>query len=61
MTMARFPIRQARVLQLAEEMVAGLAGNPAIYPAPPVPAVDLGAKLETCRSAFDDAVAARAA
>lgn len=59
--MARFPIQQASVLQLAEAMGAGLAANAAVYPAPPVAAADLAAQLSACRSAFEAVAAARAA
>ena len=58
--MARFPLQQAAVLQLAETIAAGLAAHPALYPAPPVAAADLSAQLAACRTAFDAVIAARA-
>ncbi len=59
--MARFPLRQAKVLELAEALIAGLTDNPAVYPAPPISTADLQAVLTACREAFDEVVAARAA
>jgi len=34
--MARFPLKEAEVIALAQSMVAGLTANAVLYPAPPV-------------------------
>ena len=39
--MAKFPIREAEIKVLAQNIVTGLTDNAAIYPAPPVTPVDL--------------------
>jgi len=39
--MARFPLKEAEVVALAEAMETGLTANAAIYPAPPVAPLDL--------------------
>ena len=43
--MARFPISQDEVLALAETITAGLDSNIAVYPAPPVPPIEMQAEL----------------
>ena len=59
--MARFPIKEAEIKVLAQNIVTGLTDNPAIYPAPPVTAVDLQAVLDSLITLGDEAVAAQAA
>lgn len=39
--MAQFPITEAEIISLAEEIAAGLNANPADFPDPPVTAADL--------------------
>ncbi len=39
--MARFPLKKAEVVALAEAMITGLTDNVAVYPAPPVAVIDL--------------------
>ncbi|MCX5772895.1 MAG: hypothetical protein NTZ09_21855 [Candidatus Hydrogenedentes bacterium] len=59
--MARFPIREGKIKSLAQNIVSGLTANAAMYPAPPVTAVALQAKLDSFITLGDEAVAARAA
>jgi hypothetical protein len=59
--MATFPRTEPEIIVLAEEMIAGLAANPTIYPAPPVDTVALTHVRDTYLAARNDAVAARAA
>lgn len=59
--MARFPISQDEVLALAETITAGLDSNIAVYPAPPVPPIEMQAELTACREALDNVTAALAA
>ncbi len=59
--MAKFPIREAEIKVLAQNIVTGLTANAAIYPAPPVTPADLQAVLDSFITLTDDAVAARAA
>ncbi len=59
--MARFPTTEAEVMALAQEMTTGLIANVAIYPAPPVTVIDLGAAASAYIVARDVAVAAQAA
>ncbi|NIA31391.1 MAG: hypothetical protein GWP06_15970 [Actinobacteria bacterium] len=59
--MARFPIRQADVLALAESIIAGLDAHTATYPTPPVSAADLRTVLDGCVDAVSEVHAARAA
>jgi hypothetical protein len=59
--MARFPIREADVRALAQNIITGLTANPGVYPAPPVTPVALQAKLDSVITLSDEAVAARAA
>lgn len=59
--MARFPLQQAKVLELAESIVNGLTGNSTIYPDPPVSAADLQVYLSACKKARDEVAAAREA
>ena len=41
--MARFPLKEAEVVALAEAMITGLTANAVLYPAPPVAVLDLTA------------------
>lgn len=59
--MARFPRTEAQVKALAQNIVTGLAANPADYPAPPVTSIDLQALLDSLVTLSDDQVAAQAA
>lgn len=59
--MARFPLKEAEVIALAQSMVSGLTANAAVYPAPPVAPVDLGALVTAYTTAANAAIAARAA
>ncbi len=59
--MARFPLKEPEIAQLAQEMGAGLAANILIYPAPPVSPLDLGALLSAYSTAKIALVAAQAA
>ena len=49
--MARFPLKEAEVMALAQAMVSGLTANAVLYPAPPV----LPAALTTLVSAYTTA------
>ena len=59
--MARFPLKEAEILALANDMAAGLAANAAVFPAPPVAPADLQTAMATYITARDAAVAAAAA
>jgi multidrug efflux pump subunit AcrA (membrane-fusion protein) len=59
--MATFPLREADVIVLAEEMIAGFTDNPLVYPAPPVAVLDLTAAKTAVTTAMTAATAARAA
>ncbi len=59
--MAKFPIREADIKVLAQNIVTGLTDNAATYPAPPVTAVALQAVLDSFITLGDECVAARGA
>jgi len=59
--MARFPITEAEIKALAQNIVTGLTDNAALYPAPPVTPADLQAVLNSFITLGDECVAARAA
>ena len=59
--MARFPRTEAEIVALAQAMISGLAGNAAVYPAPPIPVADLGASFGSYTTAKNVAIAAQAA
>ena len=59
--MARFPIKEAEIMALAQEMASGFGANAAIYPAPPFLVIDLSILTSGYTSARDAAVAAAAA
>jgi len=59
--MARFPRTESEVKALAQNIVTGLAANPADFAAPPVASVDLQALLDSFITLCDDQVAAQAA
>jgi len=59
--MATFPLREADVVVLAEEMISGFTDNPLVYPAPPVAALDLTTAKTAFTTAMNAAVAAKAA
>ena len=58
--MARFPDREAQIKALAQSMATGLAANPADFPTPPVPSLDLQALLDSLITLCDEQVAAMA-
>jgi hypothetical protein len=58
--MARFPIREAEIKALAQNIITGLAGNPD-FPDPPITPDDLQNLLDTFISQGDTQVAAQAA
>jgi len=58
--MAQFPIKESEIKSLAQNIVTGLTENAAIYPAPPVAAVDLQAVLDSFIVLGDECVSARA-
>lgn len=59
--MARFPLKEAEVVALAEAMITGLTDNAAVYPAPPVSVADLTTAKNNYVTALNVAIAARAA
>ena len=59
--MAKFPITEADIVALAEVMQSGLAGNLAVYPAPPVLPLELLVLINTYQNAKNGAIAAQAA
>ena len=59
--MARFPRTEAQIKALAQNIVTGLAANPADYPTPPTASLDLQALLVSFITLCDDQVAALAA
>lgn len=59
--MARFPIRQADIQALAQNMITGLAANVADFPSPPVTTIDLQALLDSLVTLCDQQVAAQSA
>ena len=59
--MARFPRTESEVKALAQNIVTGLAANPADFAAPPITSVDLQALLVSFITLCDDQVAAQAA
>jgi hypothetical protein len=60
-TMARFPLKEAEVAELADKMIAGLTENPAVYPTLPVAVADLTTSKNEFLAAKSDVVAAKAA
>jgi hypothetical protein len=58
--MARFPRTEAQIKALAQSMATGLAANPADFPTPPVPSLDLQALLDSLITLCDEQVAALA-
>ena len=59
--MAKFPRTEPEIKVLARNIATGLTANAALYPAPPVTAIDLQAVLDSLITLSDEAVAARAA
>lgn len=59
--MARFPLREAEISLLADEMIAGFADNPAVYPILPVAIVELTTSKNEFIAAKNGVVAAKAA
>ncbi len=45
--MAQFPQTEADIIVAAQALIGGLTANPAVFPAPPVSAVDLQAVLDS--------------
>ena len=58
--MARFPLKEAEIVALAEAMITGLTDNPLVYPAPPVTPADLTTAKAAYTSAKNAAIAAAA-
>ena len=54
--MARFPKREAEVATLASEIINGLTENVEDFPAPPIPAEALQARLDAYRRMHESAV-----
>ncbi len=59
--MARFPLKEAEVVALAEAMITGLTSNAVLYPAPPVAVLDLATAKTAYITALNAAIAAAAA
>jgi hypothetical protein len=59
--MARFPLKEAEIVALAEAMITGLTDNAVLYPAPPVIVPDLTSLKTAFIAALNDAIAAQAA
>ena len=59
--MARFPIKEAEILALAQTMTTGLTNNAAVYTAPPVTPLDLSLLVGGYIAAKNAATAAKAA
>ncbi len=59
--MARFPLREAEISELAGEMIAGFADNPAVYPILPVAVADLTTSKNEFLATKSGVVAAKAA
>ena len=59
--MARFPLKEAEIVALAEAMITGLTDNAVLYPAPPVAVLDLTTLKNDYITALNAAIAARAA
>jgi hypothetical protein len=59
--MAQFPNREADILRLAQNIVAGLTAHPEVYASPPVPADELAALIGQCTAALEDCILRRAA
>nr|VFK44979.1 MAG: Fibronectin type III domain-containing protein [Candidatus Kentron sp. TC] len=60
MSSKKFPDVEAKILDLGQEMSAGLAANTGIYPAPPMSIADLNAAIAAYQEARDALVAAQA-
>jgi len=61
--MANFPYVEAEIVTLAQAMVTGLTGQegvPPVFPAPPIPAVELATLLAAFTTARDAAMTANA-
>jgi len=59
--MARFPTREAEIMALAQNIIAGLSAGGADFPAPPVAVAALQADADAAQSADDAAIAAHSA
>lgn len=58
--MAKFPKREADIVALGQEVVAGLTAYAAVYPSPPVAPADLESRMTAYIAARDAAIEARA-
>jgi len=58
--MARFPLKEAEIVALAEAMITGLTANAVLYPAPPVAVLDLTTAKTAYITALNTAIAAAA-
>ena len=59
--MARFPLKEAEIVALAEAMITGIGNNGTIYPSPPVIPPDLATFRSTYIIAQNALIAAQAA
>ena len=59
--MARFPLKEAEIVALAEAMITGLTSNAVLYPAPPVAVLALTTAKNGYLMALNAAIAAAAA
>ena len=57
--MPTFPISEANVLELAQELQAGLSGASVYFPAPPIPPANLSTLIDNCLSAKNSMVEAQ--
>ena len=48
--MARFPVNEAAIMELAAKMMTGLTAHPDYFPDPPQPAGTITARLNTLMS-----------
>ncbi|HEG43471.1 MAG TPA: fibronectin type III domain-containing protein [Phycisphaerales bacterium] len=62
--MPRFPKKEAEIIAMAEQMIAGLWANPAVFPNPPHPAMasitSIRRKVRQYNNRREDLIAARA-
>ena len=58
--MPRFPLSEADIAELAREVAAGLAAHGSVYPAPPVDAAALQARIDAYKGARADMIQAQA-
>ena len=59
--MARFPLQEAKISELAGTMIAGLTDNPTVFPNLPVAAIQLTTSKNAFLAAKSEVIAAKAA